>query len=137
MKKFFQEFKEFTARGNVIDLAIGVVIGSAFGAITTSLVDGIIMPIIGLFIGGINLSAWVIHIPNIIYGGEPIPVLIGSFISTILDFLIIAFVLFCVIKTINLAKRKKEEVKEEPKPAEPSAEEKLLTEIRDLLKERK
>lgn len=132
MKKFLNEFKAFAARGNVIDLAVGVVIGGAFGAITTSLVNDLVMPIVGLFIGGIDLSSWIINIPNFIYGGDAIAVNIGNFISAIVDFLIIAFVLFCVIKVIN---RKK---KEAPKaPPAPSAEEKLLAEIRDILKEKK
>lgn len=132
MKKFFSEFKAFASKGNVVDLAVGVVIGSTFGAITTSLVNDIVMPIVGLFIGGIDLSSWVINIPNFIYGGDAIAVNIGNFISAIVDFLIIAFVLFCVIKVFN---RKK---KEAPKaPPTPSAEEKLLTEIRDILKNQK
>ncbi len=133
MKKFLSEFKAFAARGNVIDLAVGVVIGAAFGAITTSLVNDIVMPLVGLFIGGIDLTSWVINIPNFIYGGDPIALNIGLFISAIVDFLIIAFVLFCVIKVIN--RKKKEEAPKAP-PA-PSAEEKLLAEIRDILKEKK
>jgi len=135
MKKFFSEFKAFAARGNVIDLAIGVVIGGAFGAITSSLVNDLVMPLVGLFIGGVDLTSWVINIPNFIYGGDPIALNIGLFISAIVDFLIIAFVLFCVIKAINSSKKKKEEAPAAP-PA-PSAEEKLLTEIRDILKEKK
>ena len=135
MKKFFSEFKAFAARGNVIDLAIGVVIGGAFGAITTSLVNDLVMPLVGLFIGGIDLTSWVVSIPNFIYGGDPIALNIGLFISAIIDFLIIAFVLFCVIKAINSTKKKEEEAPKAP-PA-PSAEEKLLAEIRDILKEKK
>ncbi|MBE6949297.1 MAG: large-conductance mechanosensitive channel protein MscL [Ruminococcaceae bacterium] len=135
MKKFFSEFKAFAARGNVIDLAVGVVIGGAFGAITSSLVNDLVMPLVGLFIGGVDLTSWVINIPNFIYGGDPIALNIGLFISAIVDFLIIAFVLFCVIKAINSSKKKKEEAPAAP-PA-PSAEEKLLTEIRDILKEKK
>ena len=134
MKKFFSEFKAFAARGNVIDLAIGVVIGGAFGAITTSLVNDLVMPLVGLFIGGIDLTSWVINIPNFIYGGDPIALNIGLFISAIIDFLIIAFVLFCVIKAINRTKKKEEEAPKAP-PA-PSAEEVLLTEIRDILKKK-
>lgn len=132
MKKFFNEFKAFAARGNVVDLAVGVVIGSAFGAITTSLVNDLVMPVVGLFIGGIDLSSWVINIPNFIYGGEAIAVNIGNFISAVVDFFIIAFVLFCVIKVLN--KMKKEAPKDPPAP---STEEKLLTEIRDILKDQK
>ena len=93
------------------------------------------MPLVGLFIGGVDLTSWVINIPNFIYGGDPIALNIGLFISAIVDFLIIAFVLFCVIKAINSSKKKKEEAPAAP-PA-PSAEEKLLTEIRDILKEKK
>ena len=140
MKKFFHEFKEFAMRGNVLDMAIGVVIGAAFGKITTSLVNDIIMPIVGMFIGGINFSDWVITLPHL-YG--PVPetpntLAIGSLISTILDFLIIAFVIFLFVRGINQLRARRAKQEEapanEPAPApEPTKEELLLTEIRDLL----
>lgn len=138
--KFLSEFKEFAMRGNVVDLAIGVVVGGAFGKITTSIVNDIIMPFIGMFIGGINFSNLVITLPHL-YGPEPeVPnvIAIGSLISTILDFIIIAFVIFLLVRAINRLKNRKkaeEEVKEEAPAAEPepTREEILLTEIRDLL----
>ena len=133
MKKLIAEFKEFIARGNVLDLAIGVIIGGAFAAITSALVESIIMPIVGIFIGGLDLSKWVINVPNFIYGGEPIAIGIGAFLNAIINFIIIALVLFAIIKAFN-ALKKKEKEEEAPAPdPEPSAEEKLLTEIRDLL----
>ena len=131
MKKMMKEFKDFIARGNVLDLAVGVIIGGAFATITSTLVESIIMPIVGIFIGGIDLSGWVITVPNFIYGGDPIVIGIGAFLNAVINFLIIAFVLFSIIKAFN-AFKKKEEEKPAP-PPEPSNEEKLLTEIRDLL----
>lgn len=143
--KFLKEFKEFAMRGNVIDLAVGVVVGGAFGKITTSLVNDIIMPFVGMFIGGINFADWTIPLPHL-YG--PVPetpntLAIGNLISTILDFVIIAFVIFLFIRLINKLRslRAKEEAVEEAAEAaaepEPSKEELLLTEIRDLLRQRK
>ena len=138
--KFLAEFKEFAMRGNVVDMAVGVVVGGAFGKITTSIVNDIIMPIVGMFIGGINFSDWVITLPHL-YG--PVPetpntLAIGSLISTILDFLIIAFVIFLFVRGINRLRARRAKQKEapanEPAPApEPTKEELLLTEIRDLL----
>lgn len=140
-----KEFKEFINRGNVIDLAIAVIIGGAFGAITTSLVNEVIMPVIGLLVGGMDFSALGIilkdaelysSIPEAIEAGAPV-LAYGAFINTIINFLIIAFALFMVVKAVNQMQemRKKEEVVEEAPaaPPEPSAEEQLLTEIRDLL----
>lgn len=130
MKKFFQEFKEFAMRGNVMDLAVGVIIGGAFGAITTSLINDVLNPILGIFAGGNDaLAGLAIHLPG---GGD---LMLGNFINAILNFIIMAFVVFCMVKVINRLSRKKEEAP--PPPAEPSHEEKLLTEIRDLLKEQK
>lgn len=137
--KFLSEFKEFAMRGNVIDLAVGVVVGGAFGKITTSLVNDIIMPFIGMFIGGINFADLSITLPNL-FGPEPETpnvLAVGSLISAILDFIIIAFVIFLFIRAINRMKARKtveEEKAEEPAAEpEPSKEEILLTEIRDLL----
>ena len=146
MKKFFEEFKAFAMRGNVIDLAVGVVIGGAFGKITTSLVNDIIMPAVSMLTGGINFSDWKVVLKEaVIENGEEIAAAVsinyGTLIATIIDFVILAFAVFCMIKFLNNLHRKKEEVEEEPAPVEepappePSAEEKLLTEIRDLLKE--
>ena len=146
MKKFFEEFKTFAMRGNVVDLAVGVVIGGAFGKITTSIVNDIIMPIISLLTGGLNFNEWQWVLKEAVTkvnaaGVEEvvsaaITVNFGNLISVILDFIIIAFAVFCMVKGINKMHKKKEEPAAPPAPPEPSAEEKLLTEIRDLLKEK-
>jgi large conductance mechanosensitive channel len=141
MKKFFEEFKKFAMRGNVIDLAVGVVIGGAFGKITTSIVNDIIMPVIGVLTGGLNFGDWKIVLKQAVLDAEgvvtnpEVAITFGNTISVILDFIIIAFAVFCLVKGINALHRKKEEAPAAPPaPPEPSAEEKLLTEIRDLLK---
>ncbi len=144
-KGFVAEFKEFIARGNVMDMAVGVIIGGAFGKISTSLVNDVIMPLISMLTGGIDFSNWKIVLKAAVAGADgaidpatEVAVHYGAFLATILDFLIIAFAIFCLIKALNSLHRKKEEAPaEEPAPPEPSAEEKLLTEIRDLLKEKK
>lgn len=125
-----KEFKEFISKGNVVDLAVGVIIGGAFGKIVTSLVNDIIMPLIGVIIGGINFTNLSIKI------GESV-IAYGSFIQNIIDFLIIAACIFVFVKFVNkLTNLNKVEAKEEPKKEEPKVAEdvKLLTEIRDLLK---
>ena len=134
MKKFLEEFKAFAMRGNVLDMAVGVVIGGAFGKITTSLVNDIIMPLISMLTGGIDFSGgkWVLKAAE--GDAAEVAVNFGSFIAVVLDFIIIAFAVFCMVKAINKFHKKKEEAPAAP-PA-PSAEEKLLTEIRDLLKEK-
>ena len=143
MKKFFEEFKTFAMRGNVIDLAVGVVIGGAFGKITTSIVNDIIMPCISMLTGGVNFADWKLVLKEAVANAEgvidpttEVAILYGNTIAIILDFIIIAFAVFCMVKAINSLHRKKEEPAPEPAPEpepEPSAEEKLLTEIRDLL----
>lgn len=143
MKKFFAEFKEFAMKGNVVDMAIGVVIGGAFGKITTSLVNDVIMPLISRVTGGVDFSAWkwVLKAAEVDETGAEtaaeIAVNYGSFIAVVLDFLIIALVLFMVVKAINKLRtigKKPEEPAEEEEPA-PTSEE-LLAEIRDLLKDK-
>lgn len=139
-KGFFGEFKEFIARGNVMDMAVGVIIGGAFGKISASLVNDIIMPLISMLTGGIDFSAWKWVLKAAVGETPEVAVNFGVFLATVLDFIIIAFAVFCMIKAINSFHRKKEEPAAEPEPEpdpEPSAEEKLLTEIRDLLKENK
>ncbi len=143
-KGLIAEFKEFIMRGNVMDMAIGVVIATAFGAITTSLINNIIMPLIGLAFGGIDLSKWDILLsPEVVdEAGEVVKEAsylgIGTFITAIINFILIALVIFLVVKGINkLNERRKKDEEEEEAPAEPSAEEVLLTEIRDLLKDKK
>ncbi len=124
---FFDEFKQFIARGNVMDMAVGVIIGGAFSAITTSLINDIIMPLLGIFTNSITFSAL-----SVTVGGAVITY--GNFIQAVLNFLVMAFVVFCLVKAMNSFHRK-EETPTEPAPEpEPSNEEKLLAEIRDLLK---
>lgn len=148
-KGFLNEFKAFAMRGNVVDLAVGVVIGGAFGKITTSIVNDIIMPFVSMLTGGINFSEWkwvlkeaVMEVGAdgaLVEKAAAVSVNYGNLIAIILDFVIIAFAVFCMVKALNSLHRKKEEAPapvEEPAPPEPSAEEKLLTEIRDLLKEK-
>ena len=144
MKKFMEEFKTFAMRGNVIDLAVGVVIGGAFGKITTSIVNDIIMPVISILTGGLNFGSWKIVLREAVMAAdgitpeiEEVAITVGNTIAVVLDFVIIAFAVFCMVKGLNKLHRKEEEAVEEPAPPEPSAEEKLLTEIRDLLKEKR
>ena len=134
MKKFLEEFKAFAMRGNVLDMAVGVVIGGAFGKITTSLVNDIIMPLISMLTGGIDFSSWKWVLKAAEGDAAEVAVNFGSFIAVVLDFVIIAFAVFCLVKAINKFHKKKEEAP--AAPPEPSTEEKLLTEIRDLLKEK-
>ena len=133
-----KEFKEFAVKGNVMDMAIGVVIGGAFGKIVTSLVSDIIMPLISAATGGLTFTDWKWVIREAVMNGEEVvkPELAltwGNFIQVIFDFIIIAFCIFLVVKGMNKMK-KKEEPAPEAAPAEPSEDVKLLTEIRDLLK---
>lgn len=140
MGKFINEFKEFAVKGNAVDMAVGVIIGGAFGKIVSSIVDDIIMPPIGWLIGGVNFSDLKFTLPSVDVGIEklaPATINYGNFIQTTLDFLIIALCVFLMVRGINKLTKKnkqKEAVKEEPKTPEPSNEEKLLMEIRDLLK---
>ena len=142
---FFGEFKQFIARGNVMDMAVGVIIGGAFGKISTSLVNDVIMPFVSMLTGGVDFSNWKLVLKAAVAGADgvidpatEVAVKFGAFLATILDFIIVAFAIFCVIKAINAMHRKKEETPAEPAPEpEPSNEEKLLTEIRDLLKEKR
>jgi len=125
-----KEFKEFAMRGNVMDMAVGVIVGGAFGKIVSSLVDDILMPIVGSLTGGVDFTGLAIKIgdANIKY---------GSFIQNIVDFLIIAFCIFLFVKALNKATKAVMPAEEEAPEPEPTAEEKLLGEIRDLLKEKK
>ena len=138
MSKFMQEFKEFAVKGNAVDMAVGVIIGGAFGKIVTSIVNDIIMPPIGYIIGGVNFSDLKYELPKVVVQGvelAPAPINYGTFIQTILDFIIVAFCVFMMVKGINRLSRKKAEEPAAPAPEPaPSAEEKLLEEIRDLLK---
>ena len=128
-----KEFKEFISRGNVMDLAVGVIIGGAFGKIITSLVDDILMPIIGILLGGVNFSELKYVITPAAGEVAESAIFYGQFIQSLVDFLIIAFSIFMIIRAINRFKKPKPE---EPVVEEPSKEEVLLTEIRDLLREK-
>ena len=137
----FKEFKEFALKGNVVDMAVGIIIGAAFGKIVSSLVSDIVMPPIGKLLGGVDFTKLFIDLSGAGYAtleaaqeaGAP-TINYGIFINTILDFIIIAFAIFLVVKQMNKLKKQEEEAPVEP---EPSAEEVLLTEIRDLLKKKK
>jgi large conductance mechanosensitive channel len=126
------EFKSFAVKGNVVDMAVGIIIGAAFGKIVTALVSGVIMPPIGVLLGGVNFSDLALIVKEAV-GEEPaVKITYGAFLQTVIDFTIIAFAIFMLVKGINSLKKKEEEAPKAP-PA-PSAEEVLLTEIRDLMK---
>lgn len=151
MKKFFSEFKTFISRGNVVDMAVGVIVGGAFGKITNSLVNDVIMPAVSMLLGGVDFTAWKIVLKEavmelgadglLVETAPEVAIKYGSLIAVIVDFLILAFSVFCMVKAINVMREKAEALKKKeeeeaapPADPEPSAEEKLLTEIRDLLK---
>ena len=141
MKKMAKEFKEFIMRGNVMDMAIGVIIATAFGKITTSLVNDVFMPLIGWLIGDIDLSKLNIVLREAVMDGdtvvkEAVVMGVGTLLTVIIDFILIALIVFILVKMMNRFKKKEEEPEPEPEPEEPSNEEKLLMEIRDLLKEK-
>lgn len=127
-----KEFKEFAMKGNVMDMAIGIIIGSAFGKIVSSFVSDVLMPPIGMLIGGVDFKSLSMTIQEAKEGVEAVTINYGNFIQTVVDFLIIAFAIFMVVKAMNNAKKKEEEAPAEP--PKPSNEEVLLSEIRDLLK---
>ena len=124
-----KEFKEFAMRGNVVDLAVGIIIGAAFGKIVSSLVNDVLMPPIGILVGGVDFSNLAITLRQAAEGAPAVVIRYGLFINAIIDFIIVAFAIFLVIRAINTFKKK-----EEAAPAAPPRQELLLTEIRDLLK---
>ena len=134
MKKFIEDFKKFALKGNVVDMAVGVIVGTAFNKIVTSLVNDVVMPTLSIFTGKVNLA----DLMYVIDASNPdaiVAIKYGAFLQNLVDFLIIALTIFVVIRVMGNLQRKKEEA---PKPApKPSNEEVLLTEIRDLLKEKK
>ncbi len=130
--KLLDEFKAFAMKGNVLDMAVGIIIGASFGTIVTSLVNDVIMPPIGALIGGIDFSSLSVKITSPLNSVKPVEILYGKFINTVINFLIVAFSIFMMVKGMNRLKKKEEE-----KPAAPpkqSDEVLLLTQIRDLLK---
>lgn len=136
---FLQEFKQFAVKGNAVDMAVGVIIGGAFGKIVSSIVNDLIMPPIGWLIGGVDFKDLKFDLPvnPLNEGSEPVSIGYGNFLQTTLDFIIIAFCVFLLVKGImKLSKKKEEAPAPAPDPA-PTKEELLLTEIRDLLKEKK
>ncbi len=135
-KGLLGEFKQFIARGNVIDLAVGVIIGGAFSGITASLTSDIIMPIVSIFLGGVDFSAMKIVLPNLfgVISETPNTLNYGNFINAVINFLIMAAAVFAIVKGINALHRKEEAAP--AAPSAPSTQEVLLTEIRDLLKEK-
>lgn len=138
---FLQEFKAFAMKGNVVDMAVGVIIGGAFGKIVSSLVNDVIMPPIGYLINGVNFTDLKYTLPaNPLApeGTDPATIAYGNFLQNTLDFIIVAFCIFLILKVImRFTRKKEEEATTPPTPPAPSKEELLLTEIRDLLKERK
>lgn len=139
MGKFIQEFKDFAVKGNAVDMAVGVIIGGAFGKIVTSIVDDIIMPPIGWLIGGVQFSDLKIQLSEVQLPGvehmQSVTINYGNFLQNVFNFIIIAFCVFLLVKAINKLSQKKKEEPAAPAPEpEPTAEEKLLSEIRDLLK---
>lgn len=129
------EFKEFAVKGNVVDMAVGIIIGAAFGKIISSFVGDVIMPPIGVLLGGVDFSDLAFTIKDAVGNVPAVVISYGKFIQTMVDFTIIAFAIFIAVKAINSVKKKQEEVPTDP--PEPSKEEVLLAEIRDLLKERR
>jgi len=139
MSKLIQEFKDFAVKGNAVDMAVGVIIGGAFGKIVSSIVDDIIMPPIGWLIGGVKFTDLKFTLPTVDIPGvekmEAATINYGNFLQTTFDFIVIAFCVFLLVKGINRLSKKKEEESAAPAPdPKPTNEEKLLTEIRDLLK---
>ncbi len=128
-----KEFKDFAVRGNVVDMAVGIIVGAAFGKIVSSLVADVIMPPIGLLIGGVNFTDLAFVIKEAAGQTAAVTMNYGSFIQTIIDFTIVAFAIFLAVKALNSLKKK--EAEKPAKPPTPSNEELLLTEIRDLLKQ--
>ena len=133
MKKFFSEFKTFAVKGNMIDMAVGVIVGGAFTAIVNSIVSNIATPLIGILIG-VDFSAWEIDLPRLYGNAEPGKLGLGSFINSVISFIIIAFVVFVFVKTLNKFRKKQDDAPAPPPEPEPTKQEALLAEIRDLLR---
>jgi len=128
---FFNEFKTFAVKGNMLDMAVGMIVGGAFTALVTSIVSNIATPLLGILIG-VDFSAWTIDLPHLYGNAEPGTLAIGTFLNSVISFIIVAFVVFLFVKALNAFHRKQEET---PPPPKLSAEERLLIEIRDILKD--
>jgi large conductance mechanosensitive channel len=134
MKKFLNEFKEFAVKGNMIDMAVGMIVGGAFTALITSIVGNIATPLLGILIG-VDFKEWAIQLPRLYGNAEPSTLGIGLFLNSLISFIIVAFTVFMFVKALNKFRRKPEDPP--PPPPEPTKEELLLTEIRDILKEQR
>ena len=134
MKKFFKEFKTFAIKGNMFDMAVGIIVGGALTALVASIVNNIAMPLIGILIG-VDFKSWEIVLPRLYGNAEPSILMIGLFLNSLINFVVVVFTLFIFIKAINNFRKKNKE-ESEPAPPEPTAQEKLLIEIRDILKEK-
>jgi len=130
-KKFLHEFKEFAIKGNMLDLAVGIIVGGAFSAVVNSIITNLVTPLIGILIG-VDFKEWAIQLPKLYGNAEPGKLAIGSFLNSLISFIVIAFLVFVFVKAINKFRNKQED--ETPKTPEPSKEELLLIEIRDILK---
>lgn len=128
------EFKSFAVKGNVMDMAVGIIMGGAFGKIVASFVNDVLMPPIGMLLGGVDFTSLALTLKKATPDAEAVMLKYGAFVQSVVDFLIIAFAIFMLVRTYNKMQKKKEEAPAPPAPPAPSAEEKLLTEIRDLLK---
>jgi len=133
VKKFLNEFKDFAIKGNMIDMAVGIIVGGAFTALVTSIVSNLATPLIGILIG-VDFKEWTIALPRLYGNAEPGYLLIGEFLNTLISFIIVAFIVFLFVKALNDYRNKHAHAS--PPPDEPTKEELLLTEIRDILKTR-
>jgi len=134
VKTFFNEFKTFAVKGNMLDMAVGMIVGGAFTALVTSIVSNIATPLLGILIG-VDFSDWTIKLPHLYGNAVPGTLAIGVFLNSVISFIIVAFVVFLFVKALNSFRKRQDE--EPPPPPEPSAEERLLVEIRDILKDMK
>jgi large conductance mechanosensitive channel len=132
---FIKEFREFAVKGNVVDMAVGIIIGAAFGKIVTSFVGDVVTPPLGYLIGGVDFTKLAMTLPALQEGRDAVTIRYGAFLQTLFDFIIVAFAIFLVIKAINRLKRKEEVAPSAPPP--PSKQEVLLEEIRDLLRQQR
>lgn len=131
---FMQEFREFAVKGNAVDMAVGIIVGAAFGKIVSSLVEDILMPPLGYLIGGMDFTRLVVTLPSLREGAEDVTIRYGAFLQALFDFILIALAIFMLVKLINRLRRREEA--KPPAPAAPPRQEVLLEEIRDLLKQR-